>query len=148
MFGIELRLILIAIRIERLSNSATGPHPDRPKGPQNLLSNVYSSCCCCCRCSEVTRTEHLVKHSPQCRAEIKNEWSHTSTVLVCRHGVARGGIALTVFWECELPFMSREQHRVHGQVGGHRKGGSSRRMGKKLHTGELHDLCSPNRRTG
>jgi hypothetical protein len=142
MFGIELRLILIAIRIKRLSNYATDP--DRPKGPQYLLSNVYSCCCCC---PEVKRTDHSFKHSPPCRAEIKNEWSRTSAVLVCRHGVDRGDIALTVFWECELPFMLKEQHRGHGQVGGRRKEEVAGEWKKKLHIGELHDLCKPNRGT-
>jgi hypothetical protein len=37
--------------------------------------------------SRVKQPEREVDHSPPCSAEVKNEWSYTSSPIICVHGV-------------------------------------------------------------
>jgi hypothetical protein len=40
------------------------------------------------------RPESEADHSPPSSAEVKNEWSYTSTVLICRHGANKHSFKL------------------------------------------------------
>jgi hypothetical protein len=43
----------------------------------------------------VNRVERAVIHSPTSSAEVKNEWSYTSTRHICLHGVDRNNFNFT-----------------------------------------------------
>jgi hypothetical protein len=59
-------------------------------GSTGLLFNGKRGCL-----QGVNRAEREVNHSPSSIAEIKNEWSYTSTAPICFHDVDRGNFAPT-----------------------------------------------------
>jgi len=46
----------------------------------------------------VKQARHEANCSPLPSAEIKNEWSYTSTPLICRHGVDRDDLKTSIFF--------------------------------------------------
>jgi hypothetical protein len=62
----------------------SSPKVQRPWGPPSLLLNGYQR-----SFSEIQQPEHEVSHSPLATAEIRNEWSYTSSPSICPHGVER-----------------------------------------------------------
>jgi len=65
---------------------------DRYWGPLCLLSNGYRG-----YCTGIKRPGRDADHSPSFSAEVKNEWSYTSTSPVCLHGVDRHTFTLFTF---------------------------------------------------
>ena len=53
------------------------------------------------------RPEREVNHSPPSSAQVKNEWSCTSTLAICLRGLGRQGLTILPF----LPFACRESKR-------------------------------------
>jgi len=58
----------------------------------NLLLNGYWG-----SCTGIKRLGRDADHSPSFSAEVKNEWSYTSTSPVCLHGVDRNTFTLFTF---------------------------------------------------
>ena len=75
-----------------LHNVQNGPRPTRPplSGNQRSFPGIQ-------------RPGREVNHSPSPSAEVKNEWSYTSTTPICFHGVNTKNVAFT----CTLRYVDK-----------------------------------------
>jgi hypothetical protein len=63
-------------------------------GPPSLLFKVHWGFI-----PEVKRLVHDFDHLPLSSAEVKNEWSYSSTLPICLHGVDRDNLTLPFYGE-------------------------------------------------
>jgi hypothetical protein len=66
-------------------------HPGRLWGRRNLVFSVYEHAF-----PGLKRRGRDIEHLPPSIAEVNNEWSHTSALLVCLHVVYRENFTFTI----------------------------------------------------
>jgi len=94
--------ILIDVSVVILIHSIFCARPDQPWGPPSLLYNGYRI-----SFTGLKRPGRGVNHPPRSNAEVKKEWSYTSTPPLCHHGRLLGEFYMTC-----IKILRHNQHAV------------------------------------